>query len=381
MESFILRLKNFRQQKEAYMATKGDTVHRTPIQQIVSFGNKETLKSGRRIVVDTVSWKEFDAIENCPVQRNHEARAKDPKFQEKLKNLIPPNAVGWSCILTEEAGDPTILDDEGKMKVWPKDKEFITDIHTRREYWRKYSSSRPAEIMLIRSFVPTIGDVREQYYAHDNSKNVERGSDLAYGAVRGLGYSFKTNRMYKVMPISWASHYMDPKVFEKNSGFDGAKFSLAYDTTYFKNEALFLDSLPKWDKAILKAKGSLLCASLLFLKQSNINGDIAPAQDIVKRLFGDLHLGKATQPPDAVTHALNWIREAPSGDFACNWDTMNTLVGKFMYWMNRAKLELLGAPRAQQSGYSNPDKTVIPKQITECRDAFLAWKASPTLPV
>ena len=41
------------------MATKGDIVYRTPIQQIVSFGNRETLKSGRRIVVDTVSWKEF----------------------------------------------------------------------------------------------------------------------------------------------------------------------------------------------------------------------------------------------------------------------------------------------------------------------------------
>ena len=95
------------------MATKGDIVYRTPIQQIVSFGNRETLKSGRRIVVDTVSWKEFDAIHDCPVQRNHEARAKDPKFQEKLKNLIPPNAVGWSCILTEEAGEATILYYEG----------------------------------------------------------------------------------------------------------------------------------------------------------------------------------------------------------------------------------------------------------------------------
>jgi len=355
--------------------------HRTPKQQIISFGKKEPLSSGRRIEVDTVPWDEFNAINDCPVQRNHEARAKEPKFQAKLASPIPPNFVGYSCILTEEAEDPTMLNNKGERRKWKKGTEFLTDIHTRREYWRKYSSSRPAEITMIRSFVPSIGDIREQYYAHDNSRNVERGSDLAYGAVRGLGYGFKTNRMYKVMPISWASYYMDPKVFEKNSGFDGAKFSLAYDTTYFKNETLFLDSLPKWDKAVLKAKGSLLCASLLFLKQSNINGDIAPAQDIVKRLFGDLHLGKATQPPDAVTHALNWIKEAPSGDFACNWDTMNGLVGKFMYWMNRAKLELRGAPRAQQSGYSNPDSTVIPKQITECRDAFLAWKMSPTLPV
>jgi len=363
------------------MSSKSNTVHRTPIQQIISFGNKETMKSGRRIEVDTVPWEEFDAIRDCPVQRNHEARAKDPKFQEKLKNIIPPNIVGYSCILTEKAEDPTILDNEGKMVVWPEGTEFITDIHTRREYWRKFSSSRPAEIILIRSFVSTMGEVRQQYYAHDNSKNVERGSDLAYGAVRALGYEFETNRMYKVMPISWASYYMDPTVFEKNSGFDGAKFSLAYSERYFKNEALFLDSLPKWDNAVLKAKGSLLCASLLFLKQANINGDIAPAQDIVTRLFGDLHLGKATQPPDAVTHALNWIKGAESDDFACNWNTMNKLVGKFMYWMNRAKLELLGAPRAQQSGYSNPDSTMIPKQIIECKDDFLTWKASPTLPV
>ena len=366
------------------MATKGDIVYRTPIQQIVSFGNRETLKSGRRIVVDTVSWKEFDAIHDCPVQRNHEARAKDPKFQEKLKNLIPPNAVGWSCILTEEAEDQTILDNKGEMVVWPKGTEFITDIHTRREYWRKYSSSRPAEIMLIRSFVPTIGDVREQYYAHDNSKNVERGSDLAYGAVRGLGYSFKTNRMYKVMPFTWASYYIDPKTFEKNSGFDGAKFSLTYSERYFKNEALFLDSL-KFDKTITKAQGSLLCASLLFLKKANIKGDIVLAQDIVKRLFAYDPIGKDKDGLwDWVTHALRWIVDpnVKKEAWNTNWNTMNNLVGKFIYWMNHALAAQKGVKdRRKKCGYSNPDSTMIPDEIMEIRDLFLPRKTSPTLPV
>jgi hypothetical protein len=366
------------------MTSKSDTVHRTPIQQIVSFGKKETLKSGRRIEVDTVSWEEFDAIRDCPVQRNHEARAKDPKFQEKLKNLIPPNVVGYSCLLTEKAEDPTILDNEGKTKVWPKGTEFLTDIHTRREYWRKYSSSRPAEIMLIRSFVPTMGDIREQYYAHDNSRNVERGSDLAYGAVRGLGYGFKTNRMYKVMPFTWASYYMDPKTFEKNSGFDGAKFSLTYSETYFKNEALFLDSLT-FDKTITKAQGSLLCASLLFLKKANINGDIVLAQDIVKRLFAYDPTGKDKDGLwDGVTQALRWIVDPklPKETWNTNWNTMNNLVGNFIYWMNQALSEQKrDKKRLKKPHYSNPDSTVIPDEITDIRDLFLPWKVSPRLPV
>jgi hypothetical protein len=359
------------------------SIHRTPTQQIISFGENEPESSGRCIKVDTVSWEKFDAIRDCPVQRNHEARAKDPKFQEKLKNLIPPNVVGYSCVLTEKAEDPTILNNKGEMVVWPKDAEFLTDIHTRREYWRKYSPSRPAKITLIRSFVSSIGDIREQYYAHDNSRNVERGSDLAFGAVNGLGYRFKTNRMYKVMPISWASYYMDPKVFEKNSGFDGAKFSLAYSERYFKNEALFLDSLT-FDKMITKAQGSLLCASLLFLKQANINGDIVPAQDIVKRLFAYDPTGKKDGLWDGVTHACRWIvdpkvkREA----WNTNWNTMNNLVGNFIYWMNQALGEQKGVKnRLKKSGYKNPDNTVIPDEITEIRDLFLPWKVSPTLPI
>ena len=374
------------------MATKGDIVYRTPIQQIVSFGNRETLKSGRRIVVDTVSWKEFDAIHDCPVQRNHEARAKDPKFQAKLENLIPPNAVGWSCILTEKAEDQTILDNKGKIVEWPKGTEFITDIHTRREYWRKYSSSRPAEIMLIRSFVSSIGNVREQYYAHDNSKNVERGSDLAYGAVRGLGYRFETNRMYKVMPISWASHYIDPKTFEKNAGFDGAKFSLAYNETYFKNEALFLDSFA-WNKVIMKAKGSLLCASLLFLKKMNLinRGDLG--KKIIKRLFTGNSIGVFPDGRyDAVTNALDWIKIAPSDAWACNWNTMHDLVGTFLYWMNQSILEedaeLAQAsgdkkpvPRLQKCGYRKGMPYDIPKQIAEIQVLFLKRSVPPTLPI
>ena len=300
-----------------------------------------------------VTYDQFSKYENSPVQRNHPKRATESKHQNKLNKFRTRHRVVFAVKLSVDAYDPTT------GITWDAGTIFLVDGHTRREYWNKWADECPFTLLVHMSVVSTMEEVRDEYYAHDNTDNVEKNSDLAYGATRSWDTILK-NDLFKVMPITWASYFTKSKEFPRAAGWKGPDFINGY--RLWKEELLFLNDI-NWSNKI-KLPASLTCASLIFLKANDMN---ETSKDIVKRVYANKFTGPDDDDKlDAITNILEWIKNTPKEDMAHNFNTMGHLVERFCYWLKQAEKESRGESRLQKYGgkvETTPTKDCFVKMI------------------
>lgn len=290
--------------------------------------------------IDTIKidFAQFEQVIQCPVQRNHNKRAKEKKTREKLSTLQSQHCCVAIAVLTQDSYDPTsgVTYLAGNM--------FMIDGHTRREFWRLgYSDRIPSQLLATRFYVATIRELRELYYTFDNSSNVEKPSDLAYGACRLLNLQLKNHKLYDVGAFTWAAHYHNKNLFTKAAGYDGHGIINIY--SLFRSEVEFLDSF-KWETPY-RVPGPLRSAALLFLKKYNDDA----AKEIVRRvLTNDFYQRDANGKYDAVTHMILWLVK-PGEEWAQSYATIPVFMEKFLYWFNQAHLEATkGKERVAKKG-------------------------------
>lgn len=288
--------------------------------------NKPTVDLTDKICTLKIRFKDFEQITQCPVQRNHDKRAKEKKTREKLCVLQPQHCLISVAVLKNNSYDPT------SGVTYPENTMFLIDGHTRRKFWQLgYSDKIPESVIATQFFVESVQELRELYYTFDNASNTEKPTDLAYGACRLLSLQLNNHKLYEVSAFTWAAHFYNSKLFTKSTSYDGHGLINIY--TLFTNEVKFLDSF-KWN-APYKIHGCLRTAALLFLKK--YNNDVSRL--IVKRAFTDDFLGRdETGRYDGVTNLIQWLKK-PDEDWAQSFATIPTLVEKFLYWLNQAYLE------------------------------------------
>ena len=305
-----------------------------------------------------MTYKQFESLQEAPVQRNHEKRAAEKKHQDKLRHFKEYHRMVFAIQLTDDAYDPTT------DITWTAETIFLVDGHTRREFWNKYATEYPDKLIVHIKKVSSIAEVRDAYYSHDAGTNVEKNADLAYGATRSWNTTLNTN-LFKVMPITWSSYYTKQDEFPLVTGWKGPDFINGY--RLWKQELLFLNSISWTTK--YKIPASLTCAALIFLKSHDLSDT---SKDIVKRLWTNRYNGPDENDNlDAVTQIIDWIKTADKDSLAHNFNTMPGLVERWCYWMVQAHKEADGGDRLQKYGGradgSTPTKDDLVKQINSGR--------------
>ena len=287
---------------------------------------KQSVDLTDKISTIKIGFGEFEKITQCPVQRNHDKRAKDKKTREKLGILQPQHCIVSVAVLREDSYDPT------SGVTYMKDTTFLIDGHTRRKFWQLgYSDKIPEYVIASKFSVESIKELRELYYTYDNSSNTEKPADLAYGACRLLNLQLQNHKLYEVSAFTWAAHYYNKNIFTKPTSYDG--FGLGQIYSVFKDEVQFLDSF-KWN-APYKIHGWIRTAALLFLKKYNNEA----SKEIVKRVFTDDFQGKDSEGRlDGVTNMIQWLKK-PDEEWAQSFSTIPVFVEKSLYWLNQAYLE------------------------------------------
>ena len=301
--------------------------------------NKQTVDLTEKIDTVKIGFSQFEKITQCPVQRNHDKRAKEKKTREKLSILQPQHCIVSVAILNEDSYDPT------SGVTYMKDTMFLIDGHTRRKFWQLgYSDKIPEYVIASKFSVDSIKELRELYYTYDNSSNTEKPADLAYGACRLLNLQLTNHKLYEVSAFTWAAHFYNKNIFTKSSSYDG--FGLSHIYSVFKSEVEFLDSF-KWN-APYKIHSWIRTAALLFMKKYN-NDEVT--KEIVKRVFTDDFQGKDAEGRlDGVTHLIQWLKK-PDEEWAQSFATIPVFVEKSLYWLNQAYLEKTeGKERVSKKG-------------------------------
>jgi len=293
--------------------------------------------------IDTIKidFAQFEGVIQCPVQRNHDKRAKEKRTRTKLSILQPQHCCVAVATLQNDSYDPT------SGVTYLANTMFLIDGHTRRKFWQLgYSDKIPKYVLATRFSVNTIKELRELYYTFDNSTNTEQPADLAYGACRLLDLQLKNHKLYDVGAFTWAAHYYNKNLFEKPTGYDGHGLINIY--TLFRSEVEFLDSF-KWNTPY-RLLGPLRSAALLFLARHNDNVSKA----IVKRVFtNDFNRKDENDLYDGVTHLILWVTN-PKEEFPQSYSTIPVLMEKFLYWLNQAYLEeTQGKDRVSKKGNHN----------------------------
>jgi hypothetical protein len=300
--------------------------------------NKTTVDLTNRIDTVKIGFREFEQVAQCPVQRNHDKRAKEKKTREKLGTLQPQHCIVTVAVLMKDSYDPT------SGVTYLANTTFLIDGHTRRKFWQLgYSDNIPEYVLATRFTVDTVQELRELYYTFDNATNVEKPADLAYGACRLLDLQLTNHRLYDVSAFTWAAHFYNKNLFTKSTGYDGHGLINIY--SLFRSEVEFLDSF-KWNTPY-RLHGPLRTATLLFLKK--YDDDVA--KTIVKRVFTDDFDGRDLDGKyDGVTNLIQWLKK-PDEDWAQSYTTIPILTDKFLYWLNQAYLEeTTGKERVTKKG-------------------------------
>lgn len=168
----------------------------------------------KKLVVEHLFYK--DAIipieewhsdwEVCPIQRDHEERAKKAKHKRKFCRLESSHLEVYGAILTKDC-----ICSETK-KEYKKGTKFKTDGHTRDEYWwSDYSSliGVPEKVRVKYKEFDNMSDIYKEYLHHDNPDDAEIASDRVDGAYRDVfahrGIVIRNGKLRKVEPIQYAA--------------------------------------------------------------------------------------------------------------------------------------------------------------------------------
>ena len=170
-------------------------------------------KNGKNVVnVDDMFYKEdivtieewHEEWEVCPIQRDHDERAKKPKHKEKFSELQSAHLEVDGAILTKDCFDPET------QQTYKAGTKFKTNAHTRDAYWwGENSVFMPAKVRVKYKEHDNMASIYKEYIMHDNPDDAEIASDRVDGAYRAVyaerGISIKDSKLRKVEPIQHAA--------------------------------------------------------------------------------------------------------------------------------------------------------------------------------
>ena len=166
-----------------------------------------------------MSWLEYMAILTHPVQRDTEKRAKEPKFNKKMKVRTPDHldiaVIECGCDISH----PTIAD-----KVFKKGTEILADAHTRREWWDKYPTpTNPKPEVLDKKTIVVYSweEMLEVYCWYNSVDDVKKANDRIFGAARAIllprGLSLFAPQLLMVQPWEYAAAGINPTVWTRGA--------------------------------------------------------------------------------------------------------------------------------------------------------------------
>lgn len=154
---------------------------------------------------DVITLKEWRTEwKTCPIQRDHDVRAKEEKHQKKFRKRHPDHLQVNGVILSRDCID------EATGVEYSKGTKFKTNGHTRDICWASgvCKDGQPSHLKVNWRSVDSIHEVREEYLVFDSSNDAEKSNDKIYGAYRNA-FSHKGKfvthpHLYKVGAISFA---------------------------------------------------------------------------------------------------------------------------------------------------------------------------------
>lgn len=166
----------------------------------------------KRINVDGLFYEEeiisIDEWHNdwqvCPIQRDHDERARKPKHRQKFKELESAHLEVDGAILTKDCYDPET------KQTYSAGTKFKTNAHTRDAFWwSDFSIFMPEKVRVKYKKHDNMTSIYREYLMHDNPDDAEIASDRVDGAYRAVyaerGISIKDGKLRKVEPIQHAA--------------------------------------------------------------------------------------------------------------------------------------------------------------------------------
>ena len=166
----------------------------------------------KRINVDGLFYQEeiisIDEWHNdwqvCPIQRDHDERARKPKHRQKFKELESAHLEVDGAILTKDCYDPET------KQTYSAGTKFKTNAHTRDAFWwSDFSIFMPEKVRVKYKKHDNMTSIYREYLMHDNPDDAEIASDRVDGAYRAVyaerGISIKDGKLRKVEPIQHAA--------------------------------------------------------------------------------------------------------------------------------------------------------------------------------
>ena len=140
----------------------------------------------------------------CPIQRDHDERARKPKHRQKFKELESAHLEVDGAILTKDCYDPET------KQTYSAGTKFKTNAHTRDAYWwSDFSVFMPEKVRVKYKKHDNMASIYREYLMHDNPDDAEIASDRVDGAYRAVyaerGISIKDGKLRKVEPIQHAA--------------------------------------------------------------------------------------------------------------------------------------------------------------------------------
>ncbi|ADO98010.1 hypothetical protein SSSM5_060 [Synechococcus phage S-SSM5] len=154
-------------------------------------------------IISIDEWHE--EWEVCPIQRDHEERAKKPKHRQKFSKLESSHLEVDGAILTKDCYDPET------KQTYKAGTKFKTNGHTRDAHWWSDDTAdwMPEKVRVKYKKHEDMASIYKEYLMHDNPDDAEIASDRVDGAYRAVfgdrQIVIKDGKLRKVEPIQFAA--------------------------------------------------------------------------------------------------------------------------------------------------------------------------------
>jgi hypothetical protein len=154
-------------------------------------------------IISIDEW--HDEWEVCPIQRDHEERARKPKHRNKFSTLESSHLEVDGAVLTKDCYDPET------KKTYKAGTRFKTNGHTRDAHWWSDDTDdwQPSHVRVKYKEHETIKSIYKEYLMHDNPDDAEIASDRVDGAYRAVfgerNIVIKDGKLRKVEPLQHAA--------------------------------------------------------------------------------------------------------------------------------------------------------------------------------
>lgn len=173
--------------------------------------NEFTDSNDNFYTTDVITLKEWRTEwKTCPIQRDHDVRAREEKHQKKFRKRHPDHLQVNGVILSRDCTD------EVTGIEYSRGTKFKTNGHTRDICWGNgvCEDGQPSHLKVNWRYVDSIDAVRAEFAVFDSSNDAEKSNDKIYGAYRNA-FSHKGKfvthpHLYRVGSLSFAYAACEP---------------------------------------------------------------------------------------------------------------------------------------------------------------------------